>query len=205
MKRRNLFLSFVVIALLLIGIGYAAISDTLDVTGTIATDYAELDLMFVEAVAVTPTDSVASSHGVHSNGGYATPHADIKGSGTISNQTADSGQLYWNLNSDLVTLSVENLAHKGDKVQFVLTIKNVSAAGDMKAKLTTPDVANNHEEWFKVTAALSANEVEVGSTVTLTIEVELLQSVSEAGVSGTFTVDLAGSYTMANVPAPAEE
>lgn len=49
MKRRNLILSFVAVALLLIGLGYAALTETLTVTGTVSTTEANISLVFSAA------------------------------------------------------------------------------------------------------------------------------------------------------------
>ena len=59
MKRRNLILSFVVIALLLIGIGYAALSETLTITSTVASVEPEINLEFTSGSAKFNNEDVA--------------------------------------------------------------------------------------------------------------------------------------------------
>ena len=43
MKRRNIILTFAIIALLLIGVGYATLDDTLTIGGSAATEEAEVE------------------------------------------------------------------------------------------------------------------------------------------------------------------
>lgn len=204
-NKRKMILGFVLIALLLIGIGYAAISDTLDVRGSVTTDYAELDLVFTQVKVVSSTDVQPVRPGLD--------HADLGSSQGIADQTTDeSSQAYWNIDDDLVNLSVHNMAYKGDEVVFELTIQNISAADDMIAKFNGTEVDQNtkavevvvtsdHEEWFTVTASLSALEVAQGQAVTLTVTVHLNESVSEENVDATFTIDLTGQYAMEHQPA----
>lgn len=49
MKRRNLILGFVIVALLLVGIGYAAVSDRVKATGEVNVATDTLTLQFVES------------------------------------------------------------------------------------------------------------------------------------------------------------
>lgn len=63
MKRRNIILVFAVMALLLIGIGYAALSDSLTIGGTVSTSEANIALNFVEAECVKPNDAATMTFG----------------------------------------------------------------------------------------------------------------------------------------------
>ena len=53
MKRRNIILTFAIIALLLIGVGYAALTDTLTIGGTVNTTVAPFEVEFFSATTVT--------------------------------------------------------------------------------------------------------------------------------------------------------
>lgn len=55
MKRRNLILSFVIVALLLVGIGYAALSETLTITNNVSftENQNDLNVVFVDTDAAT--------------------------------------------------------------------------------------------------------------------------------------------------------
>lgn len=203
MKRKTIF-SFVLIALLLIGIGYASISDHLQVGATVKTDYAELDLIFTNVEYSVLVDK----KNVHED----VTHDDMIGtSGTecIGSQkgTDTENQKYVNIADDRVDVEVKNMAHKGDKVQYVLTIKNVSAVDDMLAVFEktdlTDDIKMSDETafYFDVTANLTALEVGYEGTVQLIITIELLHSVSEEGIAGSFSLDLAGTYNMAKYSA----
>ena len=196
MKRRNLILSFVVIALLLIGVGFAAISDNLDVEADVATDYAELDLYFSAASATYNDVEDTLEEKEHD----ALESTQNPGDQIESEELGAGAQKYVNLKGDKAVLTVSNMAHQGDQVVFVLTISNRSAANDMTAKFASTNLTvvweDADQSYFTATAVLSADEVAVGETVTLTITVTLEHSISQAGISGSFTVDLTGTYKM---------
>ena len=64
MKRRTIILTFAIIALLLVGVGYATLTDTLTVNGTVSTSEANISVIFSKAES-TDKDAELGVTGTH--------------------------------------------------------------------------------------------------------------------------------------------
>ena len=163
MKRRNLILSFVAIALLLIGLGYAALTDTLTVTGSVSTTTADLVLQFT-GEKTDDTEGPAT--------GSVTVAAKAK-TATVSVEGLQNV-------GDSVTVTIE---FTNASAQDDMDAKDVAAQV----------AAGYNTEYFLVTAETSATTLAVGAKATVTITVELVKSVNAADISTDFTVTVTGT------------
>lgn len=172
-KRRSVVIAFLLIAALVMGIGYAALTDVLDITGSadISKQAAEgefnLDIYFTKAVA-------------NEN---STPTTD----GTPYNTASVNAD-----NNDKASFSANTLKGAGDTATFTFSIVNV---GDVDAKITPKITTNTQAEYFEITSDwngatkdLPANTT-ADAPLTYTVTVKLLKTPTET-LSGSFLIEL---------------
>ena len=166
MKRRTGILG-VLIAILILGIGYAAISSvqlSVQGNGTINADQSNFQVQF-DLDGDQPTKSTSATG--------ATLEA------TYTNGTR-------------ATIKAENFRKAGDTATFVYTIVNKSETLD--ALLKKPVITNDNEDYFTVTAELANTELkaQTGKT-TLTVTVKAIKTPveenEEANISVKFSAD----------------
>lgn len=164
MRNRKTFIGIVLlIAVLLIGIGYASVTRTLTIEG---------------AATVTPDDTnfIVQFTGTPTPGGQGTTTASV-------DQT----------DAKKATISVTGLTTKGQKATATYTIENASKAADLTAYLSLNNKTNDNEEYFKVTHEFKEDSVAVGSTTTVTITVEVMKTPITANETANITVLLDAS------------
>lgn len=175
----------VVVAVLVLGIAYAAIQNvtlTVDGTATVSPDQGNFSIKFANPSQVTA--------GVAGRG---------SGSLTVESDTAKA------------TLSVSGLVKVGDYVTATIDVVNDStdlganlkeSVSEVVETLTKEDksTVSSKDSYFEVTASLSDTSVTKdgdGDTVTLTITVKLIKAPIEGDVSGKFTVSVLATPTNA--------
>lgn len=154
MKKRTLVISVLLVAALALGIGYAALSDTLAINGTIKSDGATMNDNFDGLVYFT--------------------------NGTVTNEpaahiTATVSAAY---GGDEASYSIEGLTVVGDKVEMAFVIRNdysenvwVTIATHDHNDVENLEITNNYEGPIEIEKN--------GGTHTFTITVELLSLTSE--------------------------
>ena len=162
-RRRTLIISLLLVATLVLGIGYAGTTTTLKWTGHVENDPITFSVIFTNATEAVDTMT------------------DIR-EGAVAT-ACDPGTT----GSDTISPTVDGLKEVGDKVTFTYTVTNNS---DVDAKLNAPalDPAFN-SEYFKVTIGTWSTLELAATTGTATIDitVELIQ-VSDAEQSADFTI-----------------
>lgn len=154
MKQKRTFVTLLlIVALLCLGIGYAAIAGvTLTINGKA---YAEaevgnIDVRFEKAETKSKPEDA-----------------------TVTAEPSTDGDF------KIGTFNVSGLKKEGDSVTVDYTIKNY--ATDIDATLTTPDVEWTNKTWYGVECTLSDEGLERDTTETATVVVTLLKTpVSEA-------------------------
>ena len=189
-KEGKLFLG-ILIAVLALGVGYAAI------TGI---------NLYINGSATAKASGVQADYIVHfddlvSNGNYITytetanEDSLIQSYDTEKHVTAASGETTKTASITVAndqlsaSVQVDNLTAEGDTVTFTLPVINESDG--IKAALSV-DIENENEEYFEVTAEPAVetlNGNNATTTVTVTVSVVKVPKVND--VSGTFTVTLA--------------
>ena len=162
-NRRNVVIAFMIVAVMLLGIGYAALSDTLDITGSADVNQSAAEEAFNE---------------------------DIFFSAAVANEQGNTASINPD-NNDKASFTAATLKGKGDKVTFTFTITNDGdVAADVTPKLNAT-LGNTNPEYFSITSDWSgaAKTLEVHSSVTYTVTVELLKTPTET-ISGSFLIEL---------------
>ena len=170
MKKKKSFVALaLVVAVLVLGVGYALTTIELKVNGdiTVSPDDSNFDVNFTDASITTA------------------------GTLTGKTDTADKG------NGKTATLSVKTLKTVGEKVVAEYTITNNSKAG-INATLSNPTATQTDDDakdYYTVTATLAdANPIAPNGTKKLTVTVELVKAPLEE-VTGNFTVTFNASAT----------
>lgn len=166
MKNKKTFIVVaLVIAVLLIGIGYAVISDlTLTISGT-------------ASAQANPDNFDVKFTGEPTKGGQGTTTA------TIDKATDPKGRT--------ATINVTGLTAKGDTATATYTVTNASK--DLTADLSVEVTTNSNSTYFKVTPELAQESITAGTETTVTVTVELLKTPVTADESANITVTLTAS------------
>ena len=184
-NRRSIIVAFLLCACLIVGIGYAAVSDTLDITGSADVDQTGAQEAFNQDVyfsnVVTIGETVVG--GVSKDGAAA---------GNTSSRNVD--------NVDKVSFTVISLQGAGDIATFTYTIVN---AGDVTATVTPRISSNTNDEYFEVFSDWQGQPRELAAAVngtpteiTYTITVRLKKTpTSELTTSGSFVIELTATST----------
>ena len=162
-NRRNVVIAFMIVAVMLLGIGYAALSDTLDITGSADVNQSAAEEAFNE---------------------------DIFFSAAVANETGNTASVNAD-NNDKASFTANTLKGKGDKVTFTFTITNDGdVAADVTPKLNAT-LGNTNPEYFSITSDWggAAKTLDAHSEITYTVTVELLKTPTET-ISGSFLIEL---------------
>ena len=162
MKRRSIIIAFLLVAAFALGIGYAALTDILDIQGTaeVHEDAAE---------EVFNLDVYFDKDGITVPEGKATASVNPD-------------------NNDKASFTITGLADKDSTVSVTYTINNDS---ELDAVVTPKLLQNSNEEYFEITSdwASTAQTIEAGSSKTITVTVKLLK-VPTTTVSASFNIEL---------------
>ena len=168
-KRRTLVVAFVLVAALCLGIGYAAVSTTLDINGS-ATMLP--NKAFAEQICFTAATPLEAGNTANVN-----TNNNSKASFTANNLNGIG-------NKASFTFTVEN---KGDlAAKLNVTVCNVTA-GNVTGEDPYFKITTNWEDAVKDIAAADENSDD--DTVTVTVTVEVLRTPVNT-VSGSFLVEL---------------
>lgn len=189
-NRKFVVVAFMLVAVLVLGIGYAAVADTLDVQGTLKVSQANADANFELNVYFEGAEFVEASS--------ALLMAD--GSGNTCQVNASD--------NDIVDFLVEGFAAEGDYLVAKCTIKNDS---DIDAVAYVDDSGNTHlgnttvfdmEHYFLDGSSQVQNiELAAGATVDLYVKLSVIESVT-VDTSSNFNVAIGAIDAASYVPAP---
>ena len=162
-NRRNVVVAFLVVAVMLLGIGYAALTDTLDITGSADVNQSAAEEAFNE-------DIYFSAAVANDEGNTASVNAD---------------------NNDKASFTAATLKGKGDKVSFTFTIKNNGDVDANVTPKLNASLGNTNPEYFSIISDWNgeAKVLAAHSEITYTLTVELLKTPTET-ISGSFLVEL---------------
>ena len=171
-QRRSVIAIFLMVAILTLGIGYAQLSDALDITGSAATTAKQADTAFKELVYFSDADAAV---------------------------TGDTASV--NSDNNKASFSVSSLATEGDVATFTFVVTNESdlaATVTVKPSSSGKNPYNNNDEYYKVTYQYGADgqgnlpaktsDTEFG-TMVITITVELIKT-PQVDITGSFLVEL---------------
>ncbi len=162
LKRSKLLVAFLVVTVLCAGIGFAAVSDTLNVAGSLSVNV-DSDIVIDEFNADVYFTSVENT-------------------ATGITATVDS------VDDDKVNITIDDtvLTSVGSTAVIVANIKN---AGEYTVTLNTPTTSNeDFANYATVTAELGNSTLTGGDSTTLTITVELTAIPAESFTDYAFSV-----------------
>lgn len=162
-NRRNVVIAFMIVAVMLLGIGYAALSDTLDITGSADVNQSAAEEAFNE---------------------------DVYFSAAVANEVGNTASVNAD-NNDKASFTAATLKGKGDKVTFTFTIKNDGDVDAVVTPKLNATLGNTNPEYFEITSDWvgQARTLAAHSEITYTVTVELLKTPTET-ISGSFLIEL---------------
>ena len=179
-NRRKIVVAFMLCAVILLGVGYAAVSDALDISGT-----AEINSGNVQSAFDT---NVYFSAAVANN--YTTGNNPDKA--WVSTE-----------DDDLAHFASYNLAEVGNFTTFTFTVRNdsdldvsvmpiLTYAGDANAQATAQEYFDVYSDW-KVNGSVQPKTIAAGAEETYTVTVKLKKTPALAEgslLSSTFNIKL---------------
>ena len=163
MKNRKGLIAFLVLAVMLLGVGYAALTDTLDITGSADVNQSAAEEAFNE---------------------------DIYFSAAVANEDGNTASINAD-NNDKASFTAKTLKGKGDKVTFTFTIKNDGDVAATVTPKLNATLGNTNPEYFSLTSDWdgASKTLAAGGELTYTLTVELLKTPTET-IAGSFLVEL---------------
>ena len=179
-NRRNIVIAFMLCAVMLLGVGYAAVSDALDILGT-----AEINAGNVQSAFDT-------------NVYFSAAHANTHTTGATPDKAWVSSE-----DNDFAQFNSYNLAEVGDMSTFTFTIKNdsdlevsvmpvLTYSGNAEAQALAAQYFDVYSDW-KVNGTVQPRNIAAGGEITYTVTVKLKQTpaLAEGGLlSSTFNIKL---------------
>ena len=161
-NRKIVVVAFLLIAMLLLGVGYAALTTTLTIIGNAHIDMAQAGENFDERIYFSVAEAVSST-----------------GTGSTPDRAGGVG-------GDDGTFTANRLATKGETSTFLFTIQNDS---NVAAAITITEETNSNEDAFKVTYAYSIPDkvIPSGGSMDITVVVEVIEPIT-VDTAGTFTI-----------------
>ena len=175
-RRRTALIAFLVLAVATLSIGYAALSDILDIQGTAEVTRASVGEAY--NVDVYFDDTVVLKM-------YSPEHTDV--TDTNLNMPKNSASVN-DADKDKATMTIGGLSRQGEYVVVTYTVKNDSA---YDATVILKSQNNSDGTNFEVTHVIANNgTVAAGQSVEVTVTVKLLSVPTETTMSTSFTIEL---------------
>ena len=162
-NRKTVVVAFLLVAVMLLGVGYAALTDVLDITGSADVNQSAAEESFNE---------------------------DIYFSAAVANEAGNTASVNTD-NNDKASFTASTLKGKGDKVTFTFTIKNAGDVDATVTPKLNATLGNTQPEYFTVTSDWNgaAKTLPAGGELTYTITVELIKTPTET-IGASFLVEL---------------
>ncbi len=165
-NKKFIIIAFVIVSSLLVGFGYAALTDIFIMDGNAVINQTAQNKVFDDNIYIKSA-SVTETTGT---------------SGVVDTAGVDQN------NNDKASFTVKSLALVGEKVKFTFTVENNSAFDATIANTVCTVDDTTH---FRVTAEVPTNNVcEAGTTIDITVTVELI-----AAVISETTANITVNYT----------
>ena len=162
-RRRTLITSLLLVAALVLGIGYAALTDVLDINGSATINQSAAEDAF---------------------------DMDVYFSAAVANEEGNTASVNSNDN-DKASFTVNTLKGKGDVATFTFTIKNDGDVDAVVTPTLAATGGNTNPEYFKVSSDWDgqAKTIAAGGSETYTVTIELLKTPTET-IHGAFHIEL---------------
>lgn len=163
-NRKTVVVAFLLVAAMMLGVGYATLTDTLVINGT-------ADISVEDAQSAFNDDIYFSDAVANDLGNIAEIGTDV----------------------DMASFTASNLKGAGDKATFTFTIKNAGDLdADITPSLASNDHEANfniYSDWRDGNNAIITKTLEAGETITYTVTV-VLKNTPTAALTGSFHINL---------------
>ena len=162
-NRRNIIVAFLLCACLIVGVGYAALTDILDVTGSADVNQSAAEEAFNE---------------------------DIYFSAAVANETGNTASVNAD-NNDKASFTAKTLKGQGDEVTFTFTIKNDGDVDAVVTPTLNATLGNTNPTYFTISSDWNGESktIPARSETTYTLTVTLIKTPTET-IGGSFLVEL---------------
>lgn len=174
-NRKTVIVAFLLVAALLLGVGYAAVTNVLDIQGSVAVSASDAEAEFNEDIyfaGVVVDDNLVES------------------------VDANAGKLYTaNINTnnnDKAQFTVTGIKKTGDSATITYRIKNDSeheASVALKGTITNTNSTDFHFDYYFGSESVKSAAIAAGGTTDVTVKVELINQLTEAS-SASFVIEL---------------
>ena len=171
-KNRTLVISLLLVAALALGVGYAALTDVLDINGTVDVNQSAAEEAF---------------------------DVDIRFSSAVANETGNLASVV-DTDPDMASFTVSTLKGANDTATFTFTILNDSDV-DANVTPTLASDGNTNSEYFDISSdwAGQPRVIAAGQSNTYTITVTLKKTPTET-IHGAFHIELTAVAGTATQP-----
>ena len=158
-NRRTVVLVFLLVAVLAIGVGYAAIQDALDIQGTVEMQATTAEKALDKDVYFTRVIDKGDD-----------PESDVKTKGFTANINTN--------NNDKAQFSVYGHTEVGQVIEITYEVTNTGENANQTAVVTTNITTNSQSEYFNVTTSWDNEVVTLApeATETITVYIELIKA-----------------------------
>ncbi len=162
-NRKSILVVFLLTAAMLMSVGYAALTDVLDITGSADVNQSAAEEAFNE---------------------------DIYFSAAVANEEGNTASVNAD-NKDKASFTANTLKGAGNQATFTFTIKNDGDLAATVTPTLNATAGNTKPEYFAITSDWNgtAKTLEAGGSLTYTVTVKLLQTPTET-ISGSFLIEL---------------
>lgn len=162
-NRKIVIVAFLLVAMMLLGVGYAALTDVLDITGSADINQSAAEEAFNE---------------------------DVHFSAAVANQDGNTASVNGD-NNDKASFTANTLKGEGDIVTFTFTIVNDGDLDATVTPTLNATTGNTKPDYFSITSDWNgeAKTLEAGGSLTYTVTVELIKTPTET-ISGSFLIEL---------------
>ena len=166
-NRRNIVVAFLLCACLIVGVGFAELTDTLTIGGSATIDTNDAKVAFDEDIKFTS--------------------ATITATNTTGKNYDDSKEDKVSCSDDTVTFEVYSLKGQNDYVTFTVTIEN---AGDVDAIVTLGDntIGNTADGYFNMDSDWSNRTIAAEGSATFTVTIKLNKTPTDSISCTTFNM-----------------
>jgi len=168
-NRKTVIVVFMLLAAMVLSVGYAALTDDLLMNGSASVNTEEALNTWDEVVYFSEANAVST---------------------TGNSGIADKAEIGATSNGDSVIYEVKSLAEKDQYAVFKFTVKNDSTEYDAQITVDTGYPTNNNEEYFRVTYDYGTGiAAKNGGTLEITVTVTLLKSPT-TNLTASFKADI---------------
>ena len=162
-NRRNVVVAFMLVAVMLLSIGYAALSDTLDITGSVDVNQSAAEEAFNE---------------------------DIYFSAAVANESGNTASINAD-NNDKASFTINTFKGKDDVATFTFTIKNAGDVAATVTPRLNATLGNTNTEYFSIESDWDGDtkDLAAGAEITYTVTVTMIKTPTET-ISGSFLLEL---------------